>query len=267
MLALLVYDWFLCLDQEITFIWNWNSKITSTSLVCRAVIWTQLVATILGTMACSAFSGIRAYALSNRNVWLTAIIILLALPPTAMRIRLELSFPYPLYQIAAELLVIIITWWYTYQSYRIRKGGLKLGESISSLLIYNGESFLGTLYMLDIIFSAASVPDAVVEADGYLSEFFDPVSSILVCRFMLALRRFDSSTGSTTHLGPSSESRIRDHGTASTVLQFAAQPSDSLPAFIVSFAQPVHVDSSLLGAGPDDEYEWREMDVGRKAGG
>ena len=43
-------------------------------------------------------------------------------------------------QIAAELLVIIITWWYTYQSYRMRKGGLKLGESISSLLIYNGKS-------------------------------------------------------------------------------------------------------------------------------
>ena len=124
-----------------------------------------------------------------------------------------------------------------------------------------------------------------MQADGFLSEFFDPcvplrnlpppsfkispiltnhhgyrVSSILVCRFMLALRRFDTSAVSTTHLGPSSESGVRDH-TASTVLQFAAQPSASLPTFIASFAQPVHVDSSLSGGDSDDEYEWQEMGV------
>lgn len=41
-------------------------------------------------------------------------------------------------QLAAELLVVGITWWYTYRSYRIRKG-VKLGKTISSLLFYNGE--------------------------------------------------------------------------------------------------------------------------------
>ena len=41
-------------------------------------------------------------------------------------------------QLASELLVVGITWWYTYESYRIRKG-TKLGKTISSLLFYNGE--------------------------------------------------------------------------------------------------------------------------------
>ena len=41
-------------------------------------------------------------------------------------------------QLLAEVLVIGVTWWYTYQSYRIRKG-IKLGKTISTLLIYNGE--------------------------------------------------------------------------------------------------------------------------------
>ena len=41
-------------------------------------------------------------------------------------------------QLASELLVVGITWWYTYESYRIRKG-TKLGNTISSLLFYNGE--------------------------------------------------------------------------------------------------------------------------------
>ena len=37
---------------------------------------------------------------------------------------------------------------------------------------------------------------------------------------------------------------------ASTVLEFAAQPSDSLPAAIASFAHPVHVDGVLFGTEP-----------------
>lgn len=42
-------------------------------------------------------------------------------------------------QFLAELLVVGITWWYTYQSYRIRQG-VELGKTVSSLLLYNGES-------------------------------------------------------------------------------------------------------------------------------
>ena len=42
-----------------------------------------------------------------------------------------------------ELLVIGITWWYTYQSYRIRKG-IDLGRTVSSLLVYNGKQPCGS---------------------------------------------------------------------------------------------------------------------------
>ena len=42
-------------------------------------------------------------------------------------------------QFTAELFVVSITWYYTYRSYRIRKG-IKLGKTISSLLFYNGNS-------------------------------------------------------------------------------------------------------------------------------
>lgn len=40
-------------------------------------------------------------------------------------------------QLAAEMLVVGITWWYSYQSYRIKRG-IKLGKTVSSLLLYNG---------------------------------------------------------------------------------------------------------------------------------
>lgn len=62
------------------------------------------------------------------------------------------------------------------------------------------------------------------------------MTSILTCHFMLSLRQFDSAIASTT--GP----QLREH-TASTVLQFGAQPSDSLPATIASFAHPIYLGS------------------------
>ncbi|KAI1784388.1 hypothetical protein LXA43DRAFT_1042626 [Ganoderma leucocontextum] len=47
--AILVYDWFLWLDQEVRFIWNWHSKVTSPSLVyalSRYAVLIQLLVTV-----------------------------------------------------------------------------------------------------------------------------------------------------------------------------------------------------------------------------
>ncbi|PIL32835.1 hypothetical protein GSI_04952 [Ganoderma sinense ZZ0214-1] len=209
--------------------------------------------------------------MADMNIWLARMIVLLVLPPVAIFISCQLylvdlnSFRLVKHDLGIELLVIVITWWYHYQSYRVRKGGIDLGQSISSLLVYNGSIyflFLASLYTIDIIFQTASVPESASYIDGFLELFYDPLSSILVCRFMLSLRRFDASIVSATNSGIGS--RVRDH-TASTLLQFGAQPSESLPAFITSFAHPVHVDWSLSEAEADaivdDGSESREMDA------
>ena len=41
-------------------------------------------------------------------------------------------------QLVAELLVVGITWWYTYKAYQIREG-IELGKTVSSFLFYNGK--------------------------------------------------------------------------------------------------------------------------------
>lgn len=46
-LALLVYDWFLCLGQEVRFIWKWHTKITGTSLVYAFSRYAVLMLTLL----------------------------------------------------------------------------------------------------------------------------------------------------------------------------------------------------------------------------
>ncbi len=80
---------------------------------------------------------------------------------------------------------------------------------------------------------------------------------------MLSLRQFDS-TIMESMTGP----QLREH-TASTVLRFGAQPSNSLPAFITSFAHPVHVvDWDMSEADSENTYidnwlepEGQELDV------
>ena len=95
------------------------------------------------------------------------------------------------------------------------------------------------------------------------------LASILVCRFMLSLRQFDASVVSATESGAGSQAP--DH-MASTVLQFGAEPSDTLPSFIASFAHPVHVDKEISEDDSDpsslgDDSEWREMGVVASASG
>lgn len=84
------------------------------------------------------------------------------------------------------------------------------------------------------------------------------IVSILVCRFMLSIRAFDSTLSYTATLP-----RITTEHAASLVLPFGAQPSENLPTFISSFAHPVHVDSPLSERDPDVTVdggpEWRAI--------
>ena len=72
---------------------------------------------------------------------------------------------------------------------------------------------------------------------------------------MLSLRQFDNNARSASHPWVGSQFRRE----TSTVLEFAAQHSDSLPASIASFANPVHIDSSLSSTADTDEIEQQEL--------
>ncbi|PIL32856.1 hypothetical protein GSI_04973 [Ganoderma sinense ZZ0214-1] len=229
---ILIYDWILCLGDEVRFVWSSNSGVTGTSLVYLCSRYMLLIQTFLAVVT--------AYPMSD-------LLPNVGMDPDCNR---NLTLITRASQLAAELLVIIITWWYTFQSYRLRKHGIKGAKSISSVLVYNGEwfprsssshRFLATLYILDIIFNTATVSDNVLAADNLLVLFYDPITSILVCHFILSLRRFDSRSTAATYTGAESESR--EHTQSQSMLQFAAQPSDTLPSFIASFAQPVHTES------------------------
>ena len=71
---------------------------------------------------------------------------------------------------------------------------------------------------------------------------------------MLSLREFDATKASRTISIPDLQgSQVLEHA-GSTFLRFAAEPSHSLPAFIASFANPVHVHS-------DDDWSAEPSDL------
>ena len=59
------------------------------------------------------------------------------LPPCSPR-SLTVDVVMRMSQFLQEFLVVGLTWWYSYQSYRISKG-VSLGKTVSSLLLYNGK--------------------------------------------------------------------------------------------------------------------------------
>ncbi|KAI1786610.1 hypothetical protein LXA43DRAFT_1099008 [Ganoderma leucocontextum] len=275
--VILVYDWLLCFGEEVRFIWNGRSGVTVSWLVYGLSRYALLIQNLLGLATIYPMSDLlygkcmdtdgHQYTGHDRDSSLCRPACICTVEQEQMvggdnhpvgataigddhfNVGIRAS------QFAAELLVVGITWWYTYQSYRIRKG-VDLGKTVSSVLFYTGSLyflFLATLYMLDIIIDTASVPPAALDFLGFLQLFYDPITSILTCHFMLSLRKFDSTIASSTHSGPGS--RVQEHMAFADVLQFAAQPSNTLPSFIASFAHPVHVDSALSEADSDEIVE------------
>ena len=73
------------------------------------------------------------------------------------------------------------------------------------------------------------------------------MTSMLICRFILSLRKFDSRTICVT-----SSSGIRAH---LPVIEFAAQQSDTLPSFLGCFSHPVHTYSDILEMVVDSDTD------------
>lgn len=82
-LVLLIYDWVLCLNREVEFIWNWHSKLTATSLVYAFSRYAMLIQTILTLATINPISD------KVRN--LATISILLTFSPFTMYVEVSSS--------------------------------------------------------------------------------------------------------------------------------------------------------------------------------
>ncbi|KAI0827993.1 hypothetical protein BC628DRAFT_1317402 [Trametes gibbosa] len=218
---------------------------------CNVVGYMVIVGNAGPPFIWAAFSMLRGYALSGRRSWVALLIVTFFLPDIALTcvyystlvptaapppfncllssdlaestwIHFSLLIYIPLSDviasraclIAGDLIVLLVTWYSTYGITRAAKVA-NIQMSLTSALLKDGTVYfvcLLILNILNIIFNA--VPNS-----SAISAFQDPITSILVSRFLLNLR--DVLTTGTHDTRPSYIRPSSHAGHVSTGVQFA----------------------------------------------
>ncbi|KAJ8473960.1 hypothetical protein ONZ51_g7536 [Trametes cubensis] len=177
------------------------------------------------------FSALRVYALTQKNKPLSAVVLVLGLGPFVVNMaaiyqinfyfddagcqaffvstytiniiltvdqlcRLVVFARAPL--ILSDLIVVIVTWFVSYKVVRLAKNTIK-GPTLHQVMLGNGTLYflcLMVLNILQIMFYVLSIFAFLTES--YISEALDPLSSILICHFILNLRQVDNQSSHTS---------------------------------------------------------------------
>ncbi|KAI0334549.1 hypothetical protein GY45DRAFT_1242288, partial [Cubamyces sp. BRFM 1775] len=245
-MALLVYDYLLTLRHEVRFVWS--RKFTGATVLfllnryiiilvylvdvitlfpiiskvsaCPGTGRFITVLEVLPYIIWAAFSSLRAYALSSRNLPIGLLIFLLSLVPAGVNAYFFSTFsfielPSPsnctaLSDITAQLmtivsraslmaadtLVIVVTWASTYRIGKASRDA-RLGFSFGALLLRDGTIYFVALVAMNIVHMTLNTvkPNDFVQQASYVTVLENPITSILVSRFILNLRAVDHRGG------------------------------------------------------------------------
>ncbi|KAL7280898.1 hypothetical protein ACG7TL_005842 [Trametes sanguinea] len=219
----------------------------------------------------AAFSSLRAYALSGRTLVIGLIVFLLSLVPAGVNayffstftfvnlpspsnctalssITADLSRTLTIVSrsalMAADAMVIVVTWASTY---RLRKAtrDVGLGTSFGTLLLRDGTIYFVILVAMNIVHLVLNTvnPNNFVQQASYVTVLENPITSILISRFILNLRAVDHRGGG----GAAATGERAD--------TLYGADSDSSPSFVRSFPDPAS--SADPSSGPQSSRRWR----------
>ncbi|KAI0364167.1 hypothetical protein BV20DRAFT_974750 [Pilatotrama ljubarskyi] len=191
---------------------------------CNVIGWLLNILQALRLLGPALFAALRIYALSGRNKLLTGTILLLSLAPFLATVSVTYNFPLAnnpppincsssgsyskqvnigrvlatrLPVILADCIIIGITWRESYKNLGlIRTTSDDSGQpSLHRVFLQNGMLYfcvLLSLNKLDVIIELLqlTLPDALGQGD-YVTQYIDPINSILTSRFILDLRAVD----------------------------------------------------------------------------
>ncbi|KAI0669084.1 hypothetical protein C8Q78DRAFT_229002 [Trametes maxima] len=144
----------------------------------------------------------------------------------SLRLEHELVLMSSISAIVSGVVVIVVTWAKLYRSSKLARHTIH-GRTVLQTMLEYGTIYFVIILVLDILqlaFYFLSLQ--AVMGTSYIALFLDPLTSILICRFILNLRE--------TNEQPQVSSTP-----SSLTLEFGMSPS-SLPSFIQSMAGPVH---------------------------
>ncbi|KAI0753160.1 hypothetical protein C8Q80DRAFT_1304396 [Daedaleopsis nitida] len=272
-----------------------SQRVTFCPSSCEAVGTMVMVGNGGPPVIWAAFSVLRAYALCSRKWWIIPLVSVFFLPdiiltsiyftslkpeqlPPPFNCVLSSSLPQSEWAksvsvrvclIVGDLVVLIITW---YTTYGIRKAaaGIKVRTSLTDSLLKDGTVYFGCLLVLNVVNILANV----LSESSAVSAFQDPITCILVSRFLLNLRDTanNRADGDMSSIGDPSfvaQPRGRDRGT-STSLQFAEFVDPMGAALDHGVGGLTSAQSSLTfatgSAGWDDDDSERGVGMGMGVG-
>ncbi|KAJ8473870.1 hypothetical protein ONZ51_g7598 [Trametes cubensis] len=249
--ALLSFEYVITFDREVRLVWG--RKVTgATVLYVLNRYWlfleyiTQVVTTfpiseklvfsilqscdVVGYMVIvgnagppfiwAAFSALRGYALSGRKSWVALIILLFYVPHIALTCSLVRDSNAPAAVtiasrtclIVGDLIVLAVTWQSTFNIARAARMA-RMRVSLTYSILTDGTLYFVCLLILNVV----NIVVNVVNNDSAVSAFQDPITSILVSRFLLNLR----DVHDTSDTRPSFVQSQREGATHATTVQFA----------------------------------------------
>ncbi|KAL1943055.1 hypothetical protein VTO73DRAFT_4726 [Trametes versicolor] len=266
--ALLFYDYILTFRHEVRFVWGRKS---SAATACPGIGRFITVLEVIPYIIWSTFSALRAYALSSRTTLIGIVVFILSLVPAGVNAYFFSTFVFinldppsnctALSDITPELsktcthdalyphdyvLVIAVTWANTY---RLRKAShdARVDGSFSGLLLRDGTIYFAVLIAMNVVHMTLNTvkPNNIVQQASYVTILENPITSILISRFILNLRAVD-------HRGV-------EGGDASDTLLSSPHPRGA-----ASTMRFVSVESTLevLGASLGDELDEEAIAVG-----
>ncbi|KAH9852023.1 hypothetical protein C2E23DRAFT_731504 [Lenzites betulinus] len=212
----------------------------------------------------ATFSSLRAYALSRRNAIIGVIIFVLSLVPAGVnayffstftfvnlpppnncaalsditpelsKIHFSVTIVSRTGLMAADVLVVIVTWISTYRLGRASHD-LHIGASFGVQLLRDGTIYFVVLIAMNIVHMVLNTvqPNNFVQQASYVTILENALTSILISRFILNLRAVDDRGGRTT---------------GDTLYDNTSGPSF---APVLHFATATFTDSHVLGAPLD----------------
>ncbi|KAI9067365.1 hypothetical protein FKP32DRAFT_1601222 [Trametes sanguinea] len=193
---------------------------------CSTFVKAQAAVQFAQYLTWAAFSALRALALSGMNWLAAAIVFVLACGPFAVNVWQitavgVVGFNIPevgcigssnitaaeakiLFDIlgtavsrsciiAADLMVIIISWWFAAKDWTIRDIRSPT-MSLTRVMVLNGTTYFLALTLLNILHLTLTLLSLVGVADQIspVTIFVDPLTAILICRFLLDLHAANS---------------------------------------------------------------------------
>ncbi|KAI9068729.1 hypothetical protein FKP32DRAFT_1671971 [Trametes sanguinea] len=175
---------------------------------CVTLGWMDIILNLLPYFIWNAFSTLRVYAVSGRDLRIAALVCLLMVGPIAANtynipLQKPDNMPPPfncevdnavtlathnkLTSIAGDAIVLGVTWWKTY---RLKKAAdaARVKTSIVDLLLRDGTIYFATMLVLNVLHILINF----VEQVSFMGDIADVLTSILVSRFIMNLRDLDA---------------------------------------------------------------------------